>query len=860
MRLTAIATCLSLCFIGFSAADDAHASIRKETNIPAGGLGPALRTLAKEYHFQIVYVTEEIGNARTQGAVGDLTAEEALKKLLTGTGLTYRYLDSETVTILPVGSSALPAGSGGDQTAQEGEKSSSSSFRLAQVDQTTARPPVAVSNGTTKDSGQLEEVVVTAQKRQETVNNTPVAVTALGMTQLQDAGVTTVSELTASVPNLQIHTIAVDDFVGITIRGVSNLVYLPYGNPAVSTYIDGIYVDPPVGFSNDLYDLERVEVLRGPQGTLYGRNAMGGNVNIITADPKASFDANVDVSYGNFNDVMTHAMVNVPVSDGLAVRVALTEHLSDGYFSTEGTTRQNYGAAEDTGLRLTGLWTPAERFKWRLSVDGYQSHGTPGASIETGANQMPVNGLSPYHQPAYADPEPDNYIQNGAVRSRMDLRLTDNLSLAYITGYQHTLFSYVYGTLGQVDAPATPPATRAAEQNRASTQGDEVDLSLDTEKLKNVLGATYFGESASWKVQNLVPGLDYASLALTDHGVDKASWGAFDQATWSPMTDLRLTGGVRYSHDHQLQPAYEQLACAAVPTLGQVQLLTTTSPQCAAPHGVISTPSASGSWSKVSWKAGADYDLTDAALAYASVTTGYKQGGAQPGLPAAFPSTYKPEAMTSYEAGTKLRLLDRTLNVRLAGFFEDYTNIQESQLDFVNGLPLILTANAGGSHIYGVEIESEWRATTADYLAAFFSWLHARYTVFNDAVDPRTNALIPSLAGNQLPNAPDVSVRLEYHHDFSLPDGATLTSLVASYWQSTSFSQPINVDVYKIGSYSKTDLQLTYASAAARWRVVAYVQNVDNHAVRNADFTLVGHVYSDFNPPRMFGVRVSYHY
>ena len=873
IRLSVIATCLSLCLIGFSAADVTHASIRKETNIPAGGLGPALRTLAKEHHFQIVYVTEEVGNARTQGAVGDLTAEEALKKLLTGTGLTYRYLDGKTVTILPVGSSALPTdgggaspqlqdngSGGGNQTAQEGGKSSSSSFRAAQVEQTSAGPQVAGSNGTTTDSAQLQEVIVTAQKRPETVNNTPLAVTALGMTQLQDAGVNTVSQLTASVPNLQIHTIGVVDFIGITIRGVSNLAYLPQGNPAVSTYIDGVYVDPPVGFSNDLYDLERVEVLRGPQGTLYGRNATGGNVNIITADPKASFDANFDVSYGNFNDVMAHAMVNAPVSDSLAVRAAFVVHRDDGLFSTEGTTDHNYGAADDTGLRLTGLWTPAESFKWRLSLDGYQSHGTPGASIETGANQMPVNGLSPYHQPAYADPEPRNYIQNGAVRSRMDLRLNDDLSLAYITGYQHVLWSYVWATTGQPGASATLPGARSAEQNHATTQGHEVDLSLDTDKLKNVLGGTYFGESAAWKYQNLLPALNYASLTLTDHEVHKASWGAFDQATWSPITALRLTGGVRYSHDHQLQPAYEQLSCTAMPTLEQVRLLTTTSPQCAAPRGVITTPSAGGSWSKVSWKAGADYDLTNAALAYASVTSGYKQGGVQPGLPAAFPSTYEPETVTSYEAGIKLRLLERTLNVRLAGFFENYTSIQTAQLQFLNGIGQIITTNAGGSHIYGAEIESEWRPTTTDYLAAFFTWLHARYTVFSDAADPRTNTLIPSLAGNQLPNAPNASVRLEYHHDFSLPIGGTLTPLVAFYWQSTSFSQPINVDVYKIGSYSKSDLQLTYASAAEHWRIAAYVQNVEDHAVRNADFTLFGNVYSDFNPPRIFGARVSYRY
>src|SRR5262249_52297000 len=151
-------------------------------------------------------------------------------------------------------------------------------------------------------------------------------------------------------------------------------------------------------------------------------------------------------------------------------------HRTDGYFSTEGTTHQNYGASEDTGVRLTGLWRPVEQFKWRLSFDGYQSHGTPGATIETGANGKPVNGLSPYHQPAHPDPEPDHFVRNGTVRLRMDLNLTEQLSLAYIGGYQHVLWSYVYGSLGQAGAPNTVPVTGAMQQNHASTQGHEVDL------------------------------------------------------------------------------------------------------------------------------------------------------------------------------------------------------------------------------------------------------------------------------------------------------------------------------------------------------------------------------------------------
>ena len=907
MRVAIVVAVACLSAVGLCAGQDAKASITKYTNIPAQELAPALKTLAHERGFQVVFRSEVVGAKRTHGAVGDLTTTEALTRLLDGTNLVYSYLDEKTVTILPVNSnnkldgqgpsagnsqhcsglssakldyatSLNQTGSGStaiNWTGSEGASDCVESYSqenqvLATRIASAEGGPVQNSDGKSNlkmkstDSAQLEEVVVTAQKRAETVNNTPLAVTALGMTQLQDAGVKTVSNLTSSIPNLQIHTLGQNDFVGITIRGVSNLTPYAEGNPAVSTYIDGIYVDPPVGFSNALHDLERVEVLRGPQGTLYGRNATGGNLNIITASPKPSFDASFDVSYGNYNDVMTHAMVNVPVSDTLAVRVAFMAHRSDGYFGTNGTTYKNYGASEDVGLRLTGLWTPTESFKWRLSLDGFQSNGAPpGISIQTGANQMPSNGLSPYHQPYYADPEPSNYIRNATVRSRMDLRLTDNLSLAYVAGYQQVLWAYVWGTTGQPGAPAigSPAMIAAARQSDASTQGHELNLILDTEKLKNVVGATYFGGSLGNGYQLSVPYINYSVRMLTIMDVDKESWGAFDQATWSPITDLRLTAGVRYSHDRQLQPAYHQLSCSGVVTLEQVNLLTTTSPQCAAPFGVVTTPRAGGSWSKASWKVGVDYDLTDAALTYASVTSGYKQGGVQPGLPASFPNTYAPETMLSYEAGTKLRLLDRTLNVRVAGFFEDYRDIQTARLDFDSaGLPYFVTANAGGSHNYGVEIESEWRPTATDYLSAFFTWLHARYTKFDNAVDPRTNTIIPSLAGNQLPNAPETSVRLEYRHDFSLPNGGTLTPQVTYYWQSKSYSNPINVDVYGIRSYSNSDLQLTYAGAEEHWQIAAYVRNVENHAIRNSEFTFLGNIYSDFGPPRMYGVRLSYRY
>jgi iron complex outermembrane recepter protein len=194
MRFSLAAACLSLCMIGFSSADDAHASIRKDTNIPAERLGPALNALAQDRNFQIVYVTEEVANVHTEGAVGEFTTEEALKRLLTGTGLTYRYLDDKTVTI---GSATTPrelsgsaqttsTGSDDANTAKEGKKSASGSFRVAQVDQgkSSVASPVGSQAPRSQDSSQspsvgLEEIIVTAQKRSERLQDVPISITVL---------------------------------------------------------------------------------------------------------------------------------------------------------------------------------------------------------------------------------------------------------------------------------------------------------------------------------------------------------------------------------------------------------------------------------------------------------------------------------------------------------------------------------------------------------------------------------------------------------------------------------------------------------------------------------------------------------
>ncbi|WP_340647839.1 TonB-dependent receptor [Pseudoxanthomonas winnipegensis] len=704
---------------------------------------------------------------------------------------------------------------------------------------------------------QLKDVKVTTQKRVQTVNKTAIALTALDADGLRNAGVTGVKDLATIAPGVQIHTIGVDSYVGVAVRGISNATYTPDGNPAVSTYVDGIYVDLPVGFSNVMYDLDRVEIARGPQGTLYGRNATGGNINIITAEPTHEFGGAADVSYGSFNDVLTHATVNLPVSDTFALRASATTHRSDGYFDTHGSTGRNYGAVDDIGGRLTALWTPTADFKWRMSAESFVSKGTPGASISTDANVKPTNGVGVYDQPNYGTEEPYNYIKSNAFRSRMDYSLSDAWTLSYLAGYQNLDAAYKWATTGEAD---NIPTYEQYSSYSSESQSHEINLAFDSDKLTNVFGLNYFvNDIANKGSAGIYRNIDLYYRGFADDGIVKRSSGIFDQATLSLTDALRITAGARYSRDYQSQATTESLYCglASNPgvTLNQAMSAQANTGACGA---VSPTPGASTSTSKVTWKGGVEYDLSADTMGYGSVTTGYKQGGVQPSAPAGFSKSYDPETVTSYELGLKSKLLDNSLNLRAAAFYSDYQDMQVFQYLVIDSSSRLVTTNAGASRIYGIELEGDWVPTTNDHVSGFLTWQHARFTEFDNARNSRTLETIASLAGNQLPNAPDWSIKLSYSHDVPLASGALLTPKLEAYWQSKSYTQAFNDSWYRIDAYSKTNLSLTYTDPSYRWTVAAYVDNLENNTIKNSDYSATGLVFSDFQPPRTYGMRVAY--
>jgi iron complex outermembrane receptor protein len=718
----------------------------------------------------------------------------------------------------------------------------------ADADQATTTPSTSGASGSTD----LQEIVVTALKRSESLSKAPLAVSALSQAELTSAGVVGLQDMTSAFPSVEMKMVGVNDSLEVTVRGITNSDFNPGGSPAVATYVDGIYLARTQGLNGDLFDVDRVEVLRGPQGTLYGRNSTGGNVNVVTADPKNTFGASVDVSYGNYNDVQTRAMVNLPITDDLAIRGAFTTRRSDGYFETQGATSTAYAAADNYAGRLTGLWTPSSDFKWRLALEYSVTGGTPDLEFATGPNGRPLDGLGVYDRPVSSEPEPSNYVRNFMVRSRMDWQLGSHLSISYLAGYEDLSYSDLWAL-----AATSVAADNLTEGHR--TGGDqsysqELDLNFDWNGLKNIFGANYLYESERDYDDYIAYTLDLNYRGGTSLGptATDESWGVFDQATYAVVERLRLTAGVRYSTENKGNSlnGFGQEFCPLNTSLNTAlsQMYT---PGCSFS---LEAP-VHGTWSNTNWKAGVDYDITDAILAYGSVTTGFKAGGLNIGGNIT-PEAYSPEKVTSYELGVKGHFFDNRVTLYADGFYMDYTDLQVTQLSGTADI----TNNAAKAKIYGTEMQGEWRITPNDHLNGFFDYLHATYGDYGNAVDELSGIVYPSLSGNTLPNAPRYSFKLAYGHQFDLPDGGALTPSAAVYYQSVSYLREFDLPIDTVQAYTKTSLNMTWTDPTRRWNVDAYVNNLENSVVRDGGITAFGLYWSTYDPPRTYGLRVGYKY
>jgi len=342
---------------------------------------------------------------------------------------------------------------------------------------------------------------------------------------------------------------------------------------------------------------------------------------------------------------------------------------------------------------------------------------------------------------------------------------------------------------------------------------------------------------------------DTAVGGLT-HG-DVESWGVFDQVRFAVSERLGLTAGVRYSDERSARDASASSFCP----LAMYPDIPLAGPDFFGPGCVRNTSSPAGdSWDSLTWKANAEFAVSPGLFTYAGVTTGFKSGGLNPasiGIP-----NYSPEKVMNYETGVKYFPADAPVNISAALYYMDYSDIQGYGFIGVQGV----TTNASGAAIYGGEFEGQWRPTKRDRLTGFLTYTHATYTKYLNAVDQQLNVIYPDISGNTLPHAPRLTMRLDYAHDFRLANGGTFTPKISAYWQSKSYLRDVNLPIDEVDAYAKTNFNLAYEAPGAKWSAQAFVYNLEDRRVRNYALTALGHYFSDYDPPRTYGVRIAYRY
>ena len=368
MRSSIVAAAISLFMAGAAFGSEAHGASRKQMHIPAQQLGTALQILASDYDLQLIYVYEEVRDVHTGGAVGELGFDEALKSLLQGTGLTFRYLDEKTVTITPVNGKAT---GGYPSTPASQSRADVALVRTDYVVNVDAaeepRKKMALAQAATPAPAQtapFEEVMVTARRRNEHVQDIPVAVTAISGEELTQRSVVVMHDVAAGVPNLTISTGQRSSMgINISLRGQSTTTPATNFDNAIGIYYDGVYLARTFATMATVMDIQSVEVDRGVQGTLSGRNTTGGAIRFETNKPQlGEYEAVVSGTAGNEGVYRGGAIVNIPLGDTLAMR-----------FNYMVMSRDDLGRSVSTGAGCSDFSGSKNRPTWATIYKSYRS-------------------------------------------------------------------------------------------------------------------------------------------------------------------------------------------------------------------------------------------------------------------------------------------------------------------------------------------------------------------------------------------------------------------------------------------------------------------------------------------------------
>ncbi|MEM0929114.1 MAG: TonB-dependent receptor [Pseudomonadota bacterium] len=686
----------------------------------------------------------------------------------------------------------------------------------------------------------LDEIVVTATKRETNLQDTPVAISAFTGEALNKAGVADLQDIDTFTPGLFIGGNASFGSNGIGIRGIGSTLIGIGGDEAVGIYVDGVFQGRNTGAIFEFADVERVEVLRGPQGTLYGRNATGGAINVVTIQPGNEFRASVQGEVTNYDGYATRGYVVTPLIDGV-----LSAKLSAGISGRDGFqdnifTDQSFGDVERQYFSGALRWTPDERTD--ITFRGY-----------TGSTNLPLN-FTNLEQPLPLDPEEEVSVD---FRSEEERSFTGfNLNGTYDLGPAEiaVVLGYVESdVVGFTDSDGTEvDNVQFRDFEEAEQYSAEVRLtSTGDGPVSWITGFYFFNEEAEASVpfnafRTVIPGFEAATAAplgiLFEADIETTSFAGFGEVSYAATDKLTMTAGVRYTDESK---DYNGCANFAAFTLFEVDFDPSACGGLSVPDSLdadVLTP-----------RFVVDYAFSDDVLGYVSATRGFRSGGftfTDPTFPGGG-NGFDPEFVWSYELGLKTTLADNRVRLNLASFYQDYTDLQVRVTDPETSL--LSTQNAGTAEIFGVEAEFDAAVTDRFNLFGTLAWLDATYDEFSFVQD----GTLVDFSGNRLNRAPEWTSSLGAEYAAPIGNFGQLVPRVEWQYVSEIFHNEQNAQPFGSDAFHLVNVRVRLEPNDQNWSIEGFVENVASEQYREHTFLgiLPTIVPATISPPAIYGAR-----
>ena len=715
---------------------------------------------------------------------------------------------------------------------------------------------------TERDDGaseQLEEIVVVARRREESLQSVPISVSAFGKNELEMKLVSSIQDLSRFTPNLMVNTAGVSPSQGIVyIRGIGEADQFNTLDPAVGTYVDGIYLGRVQGSVFDLLDVERVEVLRGPQGTLFGRNTIGGAINVITASPSTEPSADLSFTYGNDERVGIRAAIDRPiVDDKLFVRGSLSSLRRD-CLSRLANNGDCIAGKDTVAARGVLRWLPSESLTIDFTVDATDGNDSsypfslldvnPDAPLAAIHNAMVTSGELGPDAALYDENVPaansNPYETEGTFTTaapltvngysaKFDWQINEDTRLVSVSGYRDMEATFSFD--GDA-SPADIAGLDAAIESDQFSQEIRVEGTSWDQRVQWTAGTYYFEESSEYVEDLYIPfiGLNNGQTVFQE----SRSYAAFGHLSFDVSEQYRLSGGLRYSYDEKDV------------SVGIRNLL-------ADPEGTFSIlplTNTKNDWDALSPTIALDYQLSDSSFLYASISRGFRSGGinGRASSPASL-NAYDPEFVTSYEIGWKSQFLNDRLRLNSSIYFSDY---EDRQLTTVRALAsgdiISVIENAGEVEISGLEVEFTAVVGNGFSVEADVGYTNAKYV----EIAPGASITLDSA----YTFTPEWSGAAALEHSAPLKSGQLTTRLDYSYRSDIDFTADRTPFTFQ-EALGLWNARIVYQPYDKDWSIALWGRNLTDeiYLKQSLDFTgFTGYAAGGYSEPREYGVTVSF--